>query len=173
MAASAITGARDNAAARQADERHKGVIFKNCAPFINCKSEINNTEIDNAKDIDIVIPMHNLIECSDNYSKTSESLCQYYKHEPNYNLPDSESFKSKIKITGNTPADSNAKDAEIIVSLKYLSNFLRTLEMTLINFEVNLILGWSPTSVVTSSTGAGRFAITDTKLYIPVLTLST
>ena len=123
MAASAITGARDNAAARQEDERHKDVIIKNCAPFINCKSEINNTEIDNAKDIDIVIPMHNLIECSDNYSKTSESLCQYYKHEPNYNLPDSESFKSKIKITGNTPADGNAKDAEIIVSLKYLSNF--------------------------------------------------
>ena len=122
MAASAITGARDNAAARQADERHKDVIIKNCAPFINCKSEINNTEIDNAKDIDIVIPMHNLIECSDNW-KTSESLCQYYKHEPNYNLPDSESFKSKIKITGNTPADGNAKDAEIIVSLKYLSNF--------------------------------------------------
>ena len=173
MAASAITGARDKAAARKADEKHKGVIFKNCAPFINCKSEINNTEIDNAKDINIVILMHNLIEYSDNYSKTSESLCQYYKDEPNYNLPDSESFKSKIKITGNTPADGNTKDAEIIVSLKHLSNFLRTREMTLINFEVNLILGCSPTSVVTNSKGAGRFAITDTKLYIPVLTLST
>ena len=168
MAASAITGARDKAAARKADERHKGVIFKNCAPFINCKSEINNTEIDNAKDINIVILMRNLIEYSDNYSKTSESLCQYYKDGPN-----SESFKSKIKITGNTPADGNTKDAEIIVSLKHLSNFLRTLEMTLINFEVNLILGCSPTSVVTNSKGAGRFAITDTKLYIPVLTLST
>ena len=118
-----ITGEGNDAAARQGNERNEGVIFKTCAPFINCKSEINNTEIDNAKDIDIVIPMHNLIECSDNYSKTSESLCQYYKHEPNYNLPDSESFKSKIKITGNTPADGNAKDAEIIVSLKYLSNF--------------------------------------------------
>ena len=57
-----ITGAGADAAARQADERDKGVIFKNCAPFINCKSEINNTEIDNAKDIDIVIRMYYLIE---------------------------------------------------------------------------------------------------------------
>ena len=63
-----------DAAARQGDETDKGVISKNCTPFINCKSEINNTEIDNAKDIDIAMPMYNLIEYSDNYSKTSESL---------------------------------------------------------------------------------------------------
>ena len=69
-----ITGHGDDDAARQADERDKGVIFKNCAPFINCKTEINNTEIDNAKDIDIVMPMYNLIEYSNNYSKTSGSL---------------------------------------------------------------------------------------------------
>ena len=78
-------------AVRQANERNKGVIFKNCAPFINCKSEINNTEIDNAKHI--VIPMYNLIEYSDNYSKTSRSLWQYYKDESNDNLTDPESFK--------------------------------------------------------------------------------
>ena len=66
-----ITGAGDNAAARQADERDKGVSFKNCAPFTNCTSEINNTQIDKAKDIDIVMPMYNLVEFSDNYSKTS------------------------------------------------------------------------------------------------------
>ena len=59
---------------RRADERNKGVIFKNCAPFINCKSEINNAEIDNAKDIDIIMPICNLIEYSDNYSKISVSL---------------------------------------------------------------------------------------------------
>ena len=53
------SGAGDDVAARQADERNKGVIFKDCAPFTNCKSEINNTEIDNAKDIDIVMPMYN------------------------------------------------------------------------------------------------------------------
>ena len=69
-----IAGAGADAAARQADERNKGVIFKNCAPFINCLSEILNTQIDNAKDIDIVMPMYNLIEYSDNYTKITGSL---------------------------------------------------------------------------------------------------
>ena len=57
-----ITGAGADAPARQADERDKGVAFKHCAPFTNCISEINNTQIENAKDIDIVMPMYNLIE---------------------------------------------------------------------------------------------------------------
>ena len=65
-----IAGEGDNAATRHLDERDEGVAFKNCAPFINCISEINNAQIDNAKDIDIVMPMYNLIEYSDNYSKT-------------------------------------------------------------------------------------------------------
>ena len=168
-----IAGAGDNAAAKQADERDKDVIFKNCAPFTNCISEINNTQVDNAKDIDIVIPMYNLIEYSDNYAKTSGSLWQYYRDEPNDNLTNSESFKSKIKITGKTPNNDNEKDVGIMVPLKYLSNFWRTLEMPLINCEVNLILTWSSTCVITNSTGAGTFAITDTKLYVPVVTLST
>ena len=67
-----INGRGADAAARQADERDKGVAFKNCAPFISCISEINNTQVDNAKDIDIVMPMYNLIEYSDNYAKTQE-----------------------------------------------------------------------------------------------------
>ena len=103
---------------RQADERDKGVTFKNCAPFTKCISRINNTDIDTAQDIDIVMPMYNLIEYSDNYSKTSGSLWQYYKDEPNNNMTDSESFKSKVKITGKTPADRNTKDVKIIVPLK-------------------------------------------------------
>ena len=77
-----IAGAGNDAAARQADERNKGVIFKNCATFINCISEINNTQIDNAKDIDIVMPMYNLIEYSDSYVKTTGSLWQYFRDEP-------------------------------------------------------------------------------------------
>ena len=56
-----ITGAGADAAARQADERYKGVAFKNCAPFTNCISEINNTQADNANDTDIVMPMYNVI----------------------------------------------------------------------------------------------------------------
>ena len=86
-----IIGRGADAAARQADERDKGASFKNCAPFINCISEINNTQIDNAKDIDIVMPMYNLIEYSDNYAKTSGSLWQYFGDEPNdNNIEDSE-----------------------------------------------------------------------------------
>ena len=82
----------------------------------------------------------------------------------------SESFKSKIKITGKTLAAGNTKDVEIIVPLKYLSNFWRTLEMPLINCEVSLFLTWSSTCVITNSTGKGKFAITDTNLYVRAVT---
>ena len=168
-----ITGAGADAAARQTDERDKGVAFKNCAPFINSICEINNTQVDNAKDIDIVMPMYNLIEYSDNYAKTTGSLWQYFRDEPDDDLEDSESFKSKIKITGKTPNNGNEKDVEIMVPLKYLSNFWRTLKTPLINCEFNLILTWSSTCVITDSTDAGTFEITDTKLYVPAVTLST
>ena len=168
-----ITGAGDNAGERQADERDKKVTFKNCAPFTKCISRINNTDIDNAHYIDIVMPVNNLIEYSDNYSKTSGSLWQYYKDDPNDNLANSKSFKSKVQITGKTPNNGNTKDVEIIVQLKYLSNLWRTLEMPLINCEVNLILTWFKDCVITNSTGEGKFAITETNLYVPVVTLST
>ena len=170
-----INGRGADAAARQADERDKVVIFKNCAPFTNCISEINNTQIENAKDIDIVMPMYKLIKCSDNYAKTTGSLWQFFRDEPvaDEDIEDSELFRSKKKITGKTPNNDNKKDVEIMVPLKYLSNFWRTLEMPLINCEVNLILTWSSTCVITDSNGAATFAITDTKLYVPVVTLST
>ena len=119
------------------------------------------------------MPMYNLIEYSDNYSKISVSLWQYYKDEPNDNFADSESLKSNIKITGKTPAVGNENDVQIMAPLKYLSNFCRTLEMPLINCELNLILTWSSTCVLTNSTGAETFEITDTKLYVPIVTLST
>ena len=117
--------------------------------------------------------MYKLIEYSDNYSKISGSLWQCYRDEPNDNLADSESFKSKIKIAGKTLAAGNEKDAEIMVPLKYVIIFGRTLEMPLINCEVNLILTWLSTCVITNSTGAGTFEIRDTKLYVPVVNLST
>ena len=99
-----ITGAGDNDAVKRLDERNTGVIFNNCAPFTKCISRINGTEIDNAQDFDIVMAMCNLTEYSDNFLKTSGSLWQYYKDDPNDNLENSESFKSKIKITRKTPA---------------------------------------------------------------------
>ena len=136
----------------------KKVIFKNCAPFTNCISKINNTQIDNAEYTDIVMPMYNLIEYSDNYSKTSGSLWQYCKEIPAVNndgdIVDfnganaTDSFNFKTKITGQTAADNNngniagRVNIEIMVPLKYLSNFWRTFEMPLINCEVELILTW-------------------------------
>ena len=117
--------------------------------------------------------MYNLIEYSDNYAKTSGSLWQYYRNEPNDTSADSKSFKSKIKITGKNTTAGNEKDVEIMVPVKYLSSFLGTLEMLLINCEVNLILTWSSSRVITNSTDAGTFEITDTKLYVPLVTLST
>ena len=173
------------AAGAAANNINKKVIFKNCAPFTNCISEINNTQIDNTKDIDIVMPMYNLIEYSDNYAKTTGSLWQYCKDIPALNANDeiiifeegntTDSFKFKAKITGQT-GDDGTKDVEIMVPLKYLSNFWRNLEMPLINCEVNLILTWSSTFVTIASSIPNQnatFAITDTKLYVPLVTLST
>ena len=163
----------------------KKVIFKDCAPFTNCISEINNTQEDNAKDIDIVMPMYNLIEYSDNYAKTSGSLCQYCKDIPARNNNNeiteftggntTDSLNFKAKITSQT-GDDGTKDVEIMVPLKYLSNFWRTLEMPLINCEVNLILKWSSTCVLISTNVQNQdatFTITDTKRYLPIVTLST
>ena len=135
-----IAGARNDDAARRLDERNEGVIFKNCAPFTDCISEINNNQIDHAKYTDVVMLMYNLTEYSNNYSKTSGNLWQYYRDDPNDNTARSESFKCKIKITGKTPDAGNTKDVEKTVPLKYLTNFWRTLEMPLINCEINLIL---------------------------------
>ena len=163
----------------------KKVIFKDCAPFTNCISEINNTQVDNAKDIDIVMPMYNLIEYSDNYAKKSGSLWQYCKDIPaisnNNNIINfaennlTDSFNFKVKFTGQTDDDGN-KDVEIMVPLKYLSNFWRTLEMPLINCEINLILTWSSSCVIVSTDIANQvatFEITNAKLYVPAVTLST
>ena len=159
-----------------ANNTNKKVIFKNCAPFTNWISEINDTQIDNAKDIDIVMPMYNLIEYSDNYAKTTGSLWQYCKDIPTRNDNNeivvfgrnnlTDSFNFKVKITGQT-GNNGTKDVEIMVPLKYLSNFWRTLEMPLINCEV---LTWSSTSVLFASNIPNQnatFAITDTKLHVP------
>ena len=117
--------------------------------------------------------MYNLIEYSDNYSKISGNLWQYYTDDPDDNITQSESFKYKMKIAWKTPAADNTKHVEIVVPLKYLSNFWRTLEMPLINCEINLILTFSEDCVISSATGAIKFKITDTKLYVAVVILST
>ena len=122
----------NNTAGAAANNTNKKVIFKNCAPFTNCISKINNTQIDNAEYIDIVMPMYNLIEYSDNYSKTSGSLWKYCKEIPAVNNAGdivefnganaTDSFNFKTKITGQTNKDGTI-NVEIMDSLKYLSNF--------------------------------------------------
>ena len=127
-------------AALGADRRNDDiqVVFKSCAPFTNCISQINNTQIDNAKYVDVLMSMYNLIEYSNNHSKASWSLRHYYTDEPALNdtgaavnFPgNSASFKFKQKITGST-GDDGTKNSEIIVPLKYLSTFWRTPAMPL------------------------------------------
>ena len=131
------------------------------------------------------MPMYNLIEYSDNYAKTTGSLWQYCKDIPARNVNNeiiifsedntTDSFKFKAKITDQTGNDGT-KDVEIMVPLKYLSNFWRTFEMPLINCEVNLILTWSSSCVLIATAiqnQAATFETTDTKVYVPVVTLST
>ena len=84
-------------------ERNKQVILKNCGPFTNCIREINNTQVDNAKNLDVAMPIYNLSKCSNNYSKTSRRLWQYYRYEPNATITDSKSFKFKARTTGKNP----------------------------------------------------------------------
>ena len=116
------------AAGAAASNTNKEVIFKTGAPFINCISKINNIQIDNAEYIDVVMPIYNVIEYSDNYSKTSGILWQYCKDIPATNDDenivsfdgnnDSDSFKFKAKITGQTNDDGGINGVEIMVPLK-------------------------------------------------------
>ena len=126
--------------------------------------------------------MYNLIEYSDNYSDTSESLWQFKWDEvPVYNadltIDNSQSFKYKAallrKTTNHNDRKSFVKGTKIVVPLKYLSNFWRCLEMPLINFKVYLELNWIEDCILSSARDSAKFAITDAKLHVPIVTLST
>ena len=148
---------------------------------------------------DIVMPMYNLIQYSKNYSRTTGRLWNYYRDEPNggavgdinYLISDFKSFDYKTSIVGRLEGNNTEKEVEIIVPLKHLSHFWRTLDMPLINCEINLILTWSKNCVTTSKSTRdadpdadpvvaavdnptdATFKMTDTKLYVPVVDLST
>ena len=117
---------------------NKKVTFKNYASFINCISEVDNTQVDDAHDIDVVMPMYSLIEYSVTYSKTSGCLWQFYKDNQLQAMiidflvdkNKSVSFKFNQQITGQT-GNNGTKDVEIMVPLEYLSNFWGTIEMLL------------------------------------------
>ena len=126
------------------NKRNKTLAFKNNAPFINCTSKINGIKIDNVEDLDVVMPMYSLLEYSKNYRKTTGSLWDYYRHEPSNPLSsDSESFKYKTNIVGKTPEDNDSlTNAKVVIPLKHLSNFWKSLNIPLINCEVELISTW-------------------------------
>ena len=188
--------------------RNRPLILKNNAPFVSCMTKINNEFIEDADDLDIVMSMYNLLEYSKNYRKTIGSLYNYYRDElsdannpnnfPNTNVVNSNTFKYKNKITGNTynvaegadEHDANRvgkQDVELAIPLKYLGNFWRVLNIPLISCEVFLELKWNKICIISSleqrqvdagppivngTTTAATLAINDCKLYVPVVTLS-
>ena len=139
------------------------LALKNCAPFTKCNLEINDEHVNTAENLDIVMPMYNLIEYSDNYQDSSAALYQYKRDEQpeddalaDLTANNSNSFKYKIKLLGNTPqlaADADAArvgrlNVKIVVPLKYLSNFFRSLAMALINCKIKLNLTWKKEYII-------------------------
>ena len=152
------------------------VVFKNCAPFEKCRTEINETFVDETDFINITMPMYNLIEYSGNYSDTSGNLWQVKKDEITNNADlandnNAPSFKYKASLIGNTADDGTKNGVKIAVPLKHLSNFWRSLEMPIINWKVELSLKWYERCLLTAATTA-TFKKTDAKLYVPIVTLS-
>ena len=145
-------------------KRNNAVALKINAAFINCISKINGLKIDNAEDLDAVMSMYNLLEYSKNYRKTAGGLWNYYRDEPSNPLSsNSESFKYKTSITGNTynigdgeeGYDANKvgkNETEVVILLKHLSNFWRSLNIPLVNCEVELILTRSKNCVLADMT---------------------
>ena len=176
------------------DRQNRPLILKNNTPFVSCITRINGELIEDADDLDIVMPMYNLLEYSKNYRKTIGSLYNYYRDELSDNADDdnfsnikvvnSNTFKYKNKIINNTN-NAGTKDIELAIPLKYLGNFWRALNIPLISCEVSLELKWDKNCVITSKeqrdigggnrdnvpTGA-TLAITNCRLYVPVVTLS-
>ena len=156
------------------------LALKNCAPFTKCNLEINDEHVDTAENLDITMPMYNLIEYSDNYEDSSATLYQYKRAEPpedianNLAANNSDSFKYKISLLGNAVLDGEIakRSVKVVVPLKYLRNFFRSLEMPLINCKIKLNLTWKKECVLSTDAGDAVFIINDTKMYVPVVTLS-
>ena len=161
----------------EAADANTRLTIKNCAPFTKCNLEINDEHVDTAENLDIVMPMYNLIEYSDNYQNSSGTLYQYKRDEPpeaeaaaDLKGNNSSSFKYKVSLLGNPDLDGAIakRSVKVVVPLKYLSNFFRSLEMPLINCKIKLNLTWKKEWVLSYQTGAAVFIINDTKMYVPV-----
>ena len=174
------------------------VTFKNCAPFIRCATHINDEHVETVENLDIIMPMYNSIEYSDNYADSSGRLYQFKRDESPMNnagnllivaLDSSKSFKYTASILGKAidadGDDTSLKNTKIVVSYYYYNN-IRSLEMYLVNCKIHLELNWDNNCVMHSAdTYAGgvknnnnnnnrerTFQITSTKLYVSVVTLS-
>ena len=139
-----------------------------------CDVVINDEHAEFANDLEIIMPMYNLLEYSDNYSDSTGSLYHFKRDEPPNN---------NGNVVGNTTSllyksnlIDNVNDVKLVVPLKYLSNFFRSLEMPLVNCKIDLELTWNKDCVLcsanTSNNNVVSFMITDTKLYVPIVTLS-
>ena len=179
------------------DRQDRPLILKNNTPFVSCITRINGELIEDAGDLDIVMSMYNLLEYNKNYRKTIGSLYNYYRDQlsddadnnqfNNIKVVNSNTFKYKNKIIDNTN-NQGTKDIKLAIPLKYLCNFWRALNIPLISCEASLELKWDKNCVITSleqrviadanplardnaPTGA-TLAITNCKLYVPIVTLS-
>ena len=162
------------------------LVLKNCAPFTKSNLEINDEHVDTAENLDIAMPMYNLIEYSDNYQDSSATLYLYKRDEPpeddavaDLTANNSDFLKYKIKLSGNVTevagdaaAGVRKLNVKVVVPLNYLNNFFRSLEMPLINCKIKLNLTWKKECVLSTGDDEAVFIINDTKLYVPVVTLS-
>ena len=170
------------------DKAEKDVTFKKNAPFRSCISKFNNTLMENAECLDIVMLMYNLLEYSHNYSMTSGSLWNYYRDkidDVDDNAWDGKSFIYKTRIGNTLEGPGNEGDAnrppaptlivKVTIPVNYLSNFCWSFNLPLINCEIELDLSLAKDCVLIEQsnniTGV-NFVITSTKLYIPVVTFS-
>ena len=165
------------------------ICFKNCSPFIRCITHLNDEHVETAENLNLVMNIYNLIEYSDSYSDTSWSAFQFKRDKQPLNyagdivdviVGNSSSFKYKSSLLkGLTTRDVGQNthrlflNAQIAVSLKYVSSFFRSLELQLINTKLHLELNWTKNSVMSNLAGATTFQITKTELYVPVVTLNT
>ena len=159
-------------AAPLADIDDARLTLKNCASFTKCNLEINDEHVDTAENLDIAMPMYILIEYSDNYQDSSATLYQYKRDEPpeanainNLTVDTSSSFKFKVHLLGDPVVNNNVAilNVKVVVPLKYLNNFFRSLEMPLINFKIKLNLTWKKECVLSNQRGDAVFIIKDTK----------
>ena len=155
------------------------VAFKNCAPFRRCVTHINDEHVETAENLDIIMPMYNLIDCSDNYADSSGSLWQFKSDEQNMtdgrnpaDTTDPASVEDKSSLLGKLADNRILENAKIVVPLTSLSNFFRSLEMPLINYKIYLELHWRKDCVI-STIADTKLQIRSTKLHVLIVTLST